>query len=310
MTLLEIKFVEGKFRNHLNKRAVCRCDVCEIEFVISHCVKAALKREHHFCSEECKFASRKKGGLISNKKEQTCLERYGVKNVYQSDYFKKICLEKFGVEYASQSKEVQEKCKQTCLERYGVECISQFPEFKQRKKETCLDRYGVEHSSSSDEIKQKKKQTNFEKFGVENPFQSEELKVKIRKTHLERYGVEHCMQNKEIFDKNQASRWNNTKINHWKTGEELNCIASYEVAFVNWCNTNLIDFDWQIPHKMPDGRTYVVDAYIKDGEFANIWVEIKGWMTPISKQKWEWFHSECPNSELWNLPRLKELEIL
>lgn len=98
---------------------------------------------------------------------------------------------------------------------------------------------------------------------------------------------------------------------HWLTGIELVCVGSYEIAFVEWCNVNHIDFDWQIPHRMPDGRTYIVDALIKTGEYAGIWIEIKGYMSTVGFQKWEWFHTVHPlTSQLWTQKRLEELGII
>lgn len=99
-------------------------------------------------------------------------------------------------------------------------------------------------------------------------------------------------------------------VAHWKTGQEIICIGSYERLFVEWCNKNQIDFDWQIPHKMPDGRTYIIDAFIKSGEFANTWVEVKGYMFKIAKEKWNWFSSLHSNSQLWTKPILKKNGIL
>lgn len=105
-----------------------------------------------------------------------------------------------------------------------------------------------------------------------------------------------------------------TIIKHWKTNEELMCTGSYEVAFVNWCNKNQIDFCWQIPHKMPDNKTFYVDAYIKSGKFANTWIEIKGtWCRDsgmVSKKKWEWFHEKFSNSLLWMKKDLQNLNII
>jgi len=99
-------------------------------------------------------------------------------------------------------------------------------------------------------------------------------------------------------------------LKHWKTLDELVCEASYEVAFVNWCNHNQIDFDWQIPQKMPDGRVYFVDAFIKSGEFSDLWIEIKGYMTPTALEKWLWFSNNHSNSQLWLKERLVQLGIL
>lgn len=108
-----------------------------------------------------------------------------------------------------------------------------------------------------------------------------------------------------------------TIFKHWKTGKELGCVGGYELAFVNWCNHFRIDFDWQIPFVTavltPQGKrsTYYVDAFIKDGEFAGTFIELKGiFRQEVSRQKWEWFHAEHPNSELWTQSRLEELGIL
>jgi hypothetical protein len=103
-----------------------------------------------------------------------------------------------------------------------------------------------------------------------------------------------------VYSKARSVIRRSQKIAHWLTGEELICVGSYEFAFVNWCNANHIDFDWQISHRMPDERQYIIDAFVKTGEFANTWVEIKGRLFGIGKEKWEWFHAEHPNdSQLW-----------
>lgn len=122
---------------------------------------------------------------------------------------------------------------------------------------------------------------------------------KARKTCLQRYGVNHTNHLPDVMEKITRThpRW--VKRAHWKTGKQLTCMSSYEVGFVEWCAHNRIDFEWQIKHVMPDGRAYIVDAHILDGEFANTWVEIKGWMRPEGQRKWEWFHALHANSQLW-----------
>ena len=137
-----------------------------------------------------------------------------------------------------------------------------------------------------------------------------EVRRKVEQTHLKRYGAKNPAQCPEIFAKMQRSNWRSQILKHWRTGVELTCTASYEVAFVNWCNKHQIDFDWQIPHRMPDGCVYNIDAFIKDGEFANTWIEIKGWFPESRQHKWKWFLSEHSNSQLWNQQRLQELGIL
>jgi hypothetical protein len=100
-------------------------------------------------------------------------------------------------------------------------------------------------------------------------------------------------------------------VTHWKTGQDVICTASYEFIVVNWLNENKIDFLWQIPFKMPDSHVYYVDLLITSGEFAGMYVEIKGTFArkngDTSRKKWEWFHNEYSNSELWDSVRLKQL---
>jgi hypothetical protein len=58
---------------------------------------------------------------------------------------------------------------------------------------------------------------------------------------------------------------------------------------------------------MPDGRFYYVDAYLP---VKNLYVEIKGFFMNDAEEKWEWFHKEYPNSELWDKSKLVQLGII
>ena len=58
---------------------------------------------------------------------------------------------------------------------------------------------------------------------------------------------------------------------------------------------------------MPDGRTYTPDFYLPD---LDKYIEIKGYFWGDAQEKWDWFHKEHKNSELWNKNKLKELKIL
>lgn len=132
-------------------------------------------------------------------------------------------------------------------------------------------------------------------FGSEHPKRALEDR---KKTNLERYGVPYAMQNREIFRKSQSSMRKSRTLNHWKTGEELVCVGSYELAVVTQLNKNRIDFSWQIPFSLSDGSVYYCDLYICE---LDLYVEIKGWwMQELSKKKWEEFHAENKNSELWD----------
>ena len=105
---------------------------------------------------------------VQEKSKATCLENYGVENVFQNEEIKEkmkaMCLEKYGVENAMQSKEIKEKAKATCLEKYGVENAMQSKEIKEKMKATCLEKYGVEHPMQNTEISTKSSETAYKSY--------------------------------------------------------------------------------------------------------------------------------------------------
>jgi hypothetical protein len=115
---------------------------------------------------------------------------------------------------------------------------------------------------------------------------------------LKKYGVRNPMHDPVVMEK-VAGKTRRGVLQHWKTGVYLSYASGYEKAFIEWCNYNQYDFEWQIKHDMPDGRVYYIDAHVLSGPLADLWVEIKGYMREHSRLKWEWFHNLHPNSELW-----------
>lgn len=124
----------------------------------------------------------------------TCNEHKNIKT-------KVTCMEKYGVENIFQSEEFKEKHRQTCLERYGYEYISQVPEIRQKIEETCYEKYGGSNPMCSDEVKEKIAQTNMERYGAINPLQNSEIRAKDIATSMENYGVPYPMQSPEVLKK-------------------------------------------------------------------------------------------------------------
>lgn len=184
--------------------------------------------------------------------------------------------------------ETFEKKRATMFNRHGVASFSVLPHVQAKTRQTCIERYGSNSSMGDPTVRAKKEQTFLARYGTTVPiaFHPETIKKACRSMTCFR------------------------TIEHWKTGVQLQCRGSYEVAFVEWCNLHQIDFEWQLPFKMPNGRTYIIDAYVKTGDHADKWIEIKGYMRSRSKHKWEWFHAHYPNSELWDKVRLIALGIL
>ena len=149
---------------------------------------------------------------INNKNmkyKNTCLQKYGVENLFNSiDIKNKIKitnLAKYGVEYSTQSEIIKNKSKQTCLQKYGVEHSIQSEIVKNKVKQTCLQKYGFENPFENEEIKEKIMVTNLAKYGFENPFENEIVKNKSKQTCLKNYGVEHSMQSEIVKNKSKQT---------------------------------------------------------------------------------------------------------
>ena len=158
--------------NNINKRP--KCPVCGNECNFWN-IKTGYSTH---CSRKCISKSQ----LTKIKKEEKCLAKWGVKNPMQS-------------------KEIQNKIKQTNLERYGVEYALQSNDVKQKSKNTCLKKYGVEYISQSEEFKNICKQNSIERYGVDHPMKSDIVKQNVRKLHKEKYGVEYITQRPEVIKK-------------------------------------------------------------------------------------------------------------
>jgi len=121
--------------------------------------------------------------------------------------------------------------------------------------------------------------------------------TKSKKTFLKKYGVDHPNKVPSMFLKGQRSRWDTIDLKHWKTKELILCRASYEYAVVSKLNKEKINYDWQIKFNLDDDTVYFCDLFLID---SNIYIEIKGFFwKKKSKDKWELFHLQHKNSELW-----------
>jgi hypothetical protein len=176
------------------------------------------------------------------------------------------------------------------------------------RKATNIERYGSENPFGSSIVKKRIKDTCISKYGCASATQNTDVQRKMKQTMLDRYGVEHPNQNKEIALR-AARKTNKPSIKfHWKTNDELVCQGSWEAKVVDYLNKNQINYLWQPKaFTLSTGKTYRPDLYLED---EDKWVEIKGYFRDDAKAKWDEFISLCPNSELWNVDKLKELNII
>ena len=183
--------------NKIDKIPICQNKQCQNN------VNWVRNKYNKFCSHKCSANSNK----TQQKRKQTCLNRYGVENPFQSEeikeQIKQLNLERYGVNHHMKIKEIQAKKNHTNLERYGVEYPMQSPEIEKKTKQTNLERYGVEYVFQAEDVKKKYKQNMLDRYGVENPFQLKEIKEKIKQTCMKKYGSERYMDSPYLKNKLQ-----------------------------------------------------------------------------------------------------------
>jgi len=122
----------------------------------------------NFIQGYTKYCSRKCGNyndLIQQNREQTFLQKYGVKN-------------------PCNIKGVKEKIKQTNNKKYGGNAPLCSKRIQSKIKQTNLERYGVEYASQNQEVKKKTIQTKNNKTIKEN----QKINQKRQKTIIAKYG--------------------------------------------------------------------------------------------------------------------------
>jgi len=153
-------------------------------------------RSDLFCCYECGKKDRLK------KSEQTKLKRYGDKNYNNKTKNIETCLKKYGVKYITQTENFKEKSKETCLRKYGTKHSFQSENNKIKSKATKKLKYNNENYNNQEKIKL----TNLDKYGVENIFQCEAIKDKIKQINFNKFGCINPMQNKEIQQKSSKRK--------------------------------------------------------------------------------------------------------
>ena len=139
----------------------------------------------------------------------------------QSTRTKATCLQKYGVENVAQSEEAKQATKITCLQKYGVEHHSQHPDIQAMKEATCLQNYGVPTVLMLPTIQQQAQNAMREKYGFAHGFQVPAIREKIRQQTRERYGTDFNYQS-PLFWEEYHTRWReqgvefHTQLDQWK----------------------------------------------------------------------------------------------
>lgn len=135
---------------------------------------------------------------IVEKREKTCLKKYGTRSSLQSkevkDKAKKTLLKNYGIEHPFHSEKILEKVKKTLVKKYGVDHPLRNNEIKNKVKE----KWKSKDKQTISKIEDKKRKTWMKKYGVDHPFSSKEIREKIKKTCIEKYGESHHLRNPDI----------------------------------------------------------------------------------------------------------------
>lgn len=116
-----------------------KCDECEKIYDKRPGNVSVSKSGLHFCSNDCKFVSHRKGNKLRDVSEHTSFENYG--NIIPM-----------------RTPEVTNRLMMTFKERYGsnVTAALHVPGAKERRERTHLERYGVKHTFQVEAFRQKR----------------------------------------------------------------------------------------------------------------------------------------------------------
>ena len=281
----------NRILNNFEKKP--RCKVCGkiLEFNA-----AAPLGFRTYCSSKCQNSDPEKIALTdriklekygdakynnAQKAKQTCIEKYGVEYVTQTNEFKekskRSCFERYGVEYALQSEEIKNKGRQTCLEKYGVDNSMKCEAVKEKAKQTCFEHFGVYNSKQSEIVKQKERNTCLERYGVTSYRKTKECEEKIRATVREKYGVDHVTKSKEWTDKWYSNKeWVDHKINSLYKSMKEN--ASFPMTKSEYNLKNFLEnnYDNVICNYKDERYPFKCDFYLKD---KDLFIEYNGHWT-------------------------------
>ena len=227
-------------------------DKIELEtFYKAHSAKETAKQFH--ISETSLRELLKEYNIVKTKediqktKENTCLNKFGVKNVFQLEDNKKrgeenpscnpVVVAKIretkhrNNSYAQSHKKAQ----QTIIERYGsMEAYN--AHIKQEQEKTLIEKYGTLENAYAHQ-QEHRVQTFLKKYGVDNPYKAQEIKDKIRDTTKARYGVDYPTQNPNVMDKinnRRIEHYGKDNLNNWRKGHQTriaNC-GSLEQSYL------------------------------------------------------------------------------
>lgn len=254
---------------------VFACDHCKKEF--EKRLSQMKDKTNHFCSKRCVHNERKASGLVGRSRIETCKNRWGVSNTFQSP-------------------EKQAKARQTLLTTYGVSHSMHIPEVVQKLSQANIKRWSLMSSDVCTLIQEKRKVTCIKRYGVDHPMKSSIVANRVLQAmldggHLRSKGerlIERmlCM----IFEREnvQTQVWQNNVAGR-----------NHPVDFYIKSHRLMIEFDGDYWHDR-------ISTKIRDEEFNTWCVENKRKLVRISESELTTFLGRTSR----RLPRQEHLDAL
>lgn len=123
------------WKNNINEYPTCIICGNRVSF------HKANKYYHKYCSSICCGKSEE----AKKKRIETSLKLYGVPHYHNNDKLRLTCLQKYGVENISQSDVIKEKKRNTCLKRYGTTTNLHSKDGEELVKKTMRLKYGEDY---------------------------------------------------------------------------------------------------------------------------------------------------------------------
>lgn len=207
------------------------------------------------CSGKCGAKS------CVDKRQATCLERYGSTNPSRVDSIKtkrrETFIERFGCENPFQAESVKVKILKAVQDRYGVDNPSQNEAVKSLKRATFRKNYGADHWTQNtevfkasglaftEEMLNKASSTYYAKTGFKNPFQNPKVLEQVRATTIKNLGVDNPFKSKEVAAQLRKTWLSKYGVdNPWKAPEIKQKIY----------DTNMVRYGVRHPQVMPGVR--------------------------------------------------------
>jgi len=183
------------YKSEVKERTYCS-DKCKKEYYILREEKTKLTNLKKFGYVNPSFSPFVREDISNKLKNRTKEEKN-----YSNKLRENTCLEKYKVKNISNSKENKEKI----LFNWDNKSREEIEEINHKREKTCLEKYNVSNPMKDKNILSSKYYRFFEKHGVDNPMGVQKFIDNYISTSREKYGVNHPMQNEEIYKKQQKS---------------------------------------------------------------------------------------------------------